>query len=102
MIPDCRADGPYNEKNLDVRGSDMVLGYDTAVSEIISFFGNLDVYPEAEMILDPDVAVVNKDKSEILRKALNDWLEMQRNELIVSLIDDQNEMPSDGSSEGWS
>ena len=94
-IPNCRMEGPYNEKNLQGSRADMVLGYDTAVSEILSFFDSLDVYPEAEMILDPDIAVVNKDKVEIMKQAVHDWLEMQRNELIVGLIDGQDEPSTD-------
>ena len=61
-----------------------------AVEEISSLFDNLDVYPDAEMILDPDIAVVNKDKVAILRQAVLDWMEMQRNEMIVSFIDSQD------------
>ena len=88
-FPDCRADGPYNEKNLKGSQADTLVGFDLAVEEISSLFDNLDVYPDAEMILDPDIAVVNKDKVAILRQAVLDWMEMQRNEMIVSFIDSQ-------------
>lgn len=53
-------------------------------------FDNLFVYPEAEMILDPNVAVVNKAKTKIIREAVADWLEMKRNELVVAFLDGQS------------
>ena len=96
QIPNCRIEGPYNEKNLRGSRADALIGFDMAVEEISLLFENLEVYPEAEMILDPDIAVVNKDKVQILRDAMMDWMEMQRNEMIVSFIDSQDD---DGKSE---
>ncbi len=62
QFPDCRADGPYNEKNLKGSKADTLVGFDLAVEEISSLFDNLDVYTDAEMILDANIEVVNKEK----------------------------------------
>lgn len=88
-IPDCRKEGPYCQDNLSEGNENYINGYDKAVEEIDCLFDNLDIYPDVELIFDPDVAVVNKDKVTLVRAAVADYLEMTRNEIITSLIDEQ-------------
>ena len=90
-IPDCRKDDTYNEKNLTKESLDFIHGFDMAVDEIMTLFDNTDVFPEFDLILDPDIAVVNKDKIAIVRAAVKEWAEMSRNEVIVALIDRQED-----------
>lgn len=54
-------------------------------------FDNIDVYPDVANILDPNMAVVNRDKVTAVRSASQDWMEMGRNEMIVALIDKSEE-----------
>ena len=88
-FPDCRAEGAYNEKNLKGWREKAIKGFDMAMEDVDCLFDNLNVYPEVAEILDPDTAVVNKDKAQILREAVSDWLERKRNELITAFIDGQ-------------
>ena len=89
-IPDCRNDENYNETKLSTRDMDFVAGYDWAVEQILCLFdGNTNVFPRLEEILDENTAVVNEDKEAVVRDSIEQWAEMQRNELITSMIDNQ-------------
>ena len=90
-IPNCRVEGPYNENNLKGDCLAAIRGYDMAVEEIDTLFDNLDVYPDVELILNHDTAIVNKDKGQIIRDAIADWLEMKRNEMITAFIENTEE-----------
>jgi len=88
-IPDCRTDEIYNEERLTGRDKDFVAGYDWAVDQILNLFeGNTNVFPRLEDILDENTAIVNEDKESIVKESIEQWAEMQRNELITSMIDD--------------
>lgn len=88
-IPDCRTDEVYNEKQLNEKNKEFIAGFDWAVAEAKNLFDNLVVYPEVENILSDNVAVVCEGKAEAVAEALDNWLEMSRNELITSMIDGQ-------------
>lgn len=89
-IPDCRTDDNYNETKLNARNMDYIAGYDWAVEQILNLFdGNSDVFPRLADILDENTAVVNEDKEAVVRESIEQWSEMQRNELITSMLDDQ-------------
>ena len=88
-IPDCRTEETYNEKKLKGWRESAIKGFDIAAEEIDCLFDNLEVYPDVEEILDPDKAIVNKDKAQIVREAVADWLEMKRNEMITAFLDGQ-------------
>lgn len=89
-FPDCRTDETYNESKLKGWRADAVRGYDMAAFEVDCPFDNLEVYPDVEEILDPDKAIVNKDKVAMLREAVQDWLETKRNEMITGFLDGQS------------
>ena len=79
-IPDCRTDSCYNEKYLSKFDMTYVEGYDWAVSQMLNLFeGNEDVYPDL-------IDLVGED-GEVVKRALEHWMEMQRDELITSMID---------------
>lgn len=86
-IPKCRTDENYNQKYLDENDMHFVEGFDWAVKEMVNLFGNLDVYPELEEILDDKKAIIVEGKAKIAEEALSDWMESERDELITSMID---------------
>lgn len=92
MIPDCRSDEYYNEKYLVDNDKMFVQGFDWAVSQIVNLFeGNLEVYPDLKELLDDKKAVIKDDKVKIAIEAIQDWAEMERDELITSMIDGMDE-----------
>ena len=90
-VPDCRTDEYYNEKYLEGSNKDFVRGYDFATDQALNLLNNAEVFPDFMDLLDPNKAIVNIDKEEIVKKALEDWMEMQRDELITSMIDGMGE-----------
>lgn len=91
-IPDCREDEAYNQKYLNQRNKDFVAGYDYAVERILELIkDNNNVYPDLNVLLNKNIAVINEDKVEMVTSAIEHWSEMQRNELITSMIDDMDE-----------
>lgn len=81
----------YNEEELNKQNKEFLAGYDWAVAEIKNMFDNLNVYPEVEDLLADNRAVITSGKIEMVTDAIDDWAEMQRNELIISMIDGQYE-----------
>ena len=90
-IPDCRTDKYYNEKYLDQKDADFVKGYDWAVEQIQNMFNNLKCYPDLEQLLDDKVALIKDNKIGMVQTCIEDWAEMQRDELITSMIDGMDE-----------
>ena len=86
-IPDCRTDDFYNEKYLNEKDKEFLKGYDYAVEQALNLLNNADVYPDFDDLLNPNKSLVNTDKKEIVKNALDQWLEMERDELITSMID---------------
>ena len=87
-IPDCRNDEFYNEKYLKLGDSNFVAGYDYAVEQILNMIQyNANVYPDLSVLLNRNIAVINEDKVKTVVDAITNWSEMQRNELITSMID---------------
>ena len=85
-IPDCRTDEDYNEKNLsDERDIAPLRAYDLAIEDIDTLFANLDVY-EVRVDLRPSDFQAAADEIQEMAK---DWMEMHRNEMIVSLLDNE-------------
>lgn len=90
-IPDCRTDEGYNESNLNEKNKEFIAGYDWAVAEIKNMFANLNIYPEVEELLSDNKAIITEGKADLVADAIEDWAEMQRNELITSMLDGQGE-----------
>lgn len=119
-IPDCRTDENYNEKFLNEKDSEFVRGFDWCVEMAVdNFFANemfelqnADSYlghilneklPE-EMQSEYDVEfrfAGTGDKetetrkvetyADLIRSKILDWIEMERDELITSMIDNMSD-----------
>lgn len=94
-IPDCRTDDTYNQKYLTQDRKIYIAGYDTAVEEAGTFFENIDCYIDEFDVDSTDINLAyflehHEDVREKLTECLADWLEMHRNEIITSLIDDMS------------
>ena len=83
-IPDCRTDKAYNERYLKEDDAEFVRGYDWCAEKAVeNAFDNLDAW-------EPDLDVRPSDikkVAEALKPFLLGWIEMNRNELITSMID---------------
>lgn len=91
-IPDCRTNEHYNQKYLNKMDKEFVAGYDWAVEQIVNMIeNNVNVYPELEDILDFHKAVACVDKIKILKEAVEDWAEAERDNLITSMIDNMDD-----------
>lgn len=117
-IPDCRNDENYNEKYLNNFDKEFVRGYDWCVEmSVDNFFDNLDIYfgddshimhllneelPEnmreeyeiERTFADEDDRVEKRDVKtyvDLLRSKILDYIEMERDELITSMIDNMDE-----------
>ena len=87
-IPDCRTDKVYNEKHLDVLDKEFIAGADWMLDQIINMIeNNVDTYPDLEMILADNIVVIEAGKDKIVSDAIKHWAEMERNEMITSIID---------------
>lgn len=92
LFPDCRNDNYYNERFLDKNDTEFVDGMDFMLEQICNLFeNNLDVYAgrlEVETEIDVD-KFLDKAKEE-LSEMIKDWAEMERNQMITSMIDGMN------------
>lgn len=91
---DCRVDETYNEDFLGEKDSEFIAGMDFMRMSICNLFeGNLDVYKEAFENVDTMIDVVkflDLCKYEIT-EMIRHWSENERNDLIVSMIDNMDE-----------
>ena len=73
----------------DITGSDKVFlqGYDWAVKHIDSLFDDMRDFPELERLMDDRAAVIMSGKAEVTRACIMEWAEMERDELVASMID---------------
>lgn len=115
-IPDCRTDDAYNQKYLNAHDSAEIRGYDWCTEEVVdNFFDNLEVYmgdddylhhilkeelpQHRQEIEDVEWTFGNRgsEKREIktygdlLRSYLENWIEMHRDELITSMLENMSE-----------
>lgn len=95
-FPDCRKDEYYNQKYLDKYNNEFIAGYDFAVDNIDNLFNNLDIYIPEMYVDDEDINLCafleNHPKIEgKFRECVKHWMEMERNMLITSMIDDMDE-----------
>lgn len=91
-VPDCRTDENYNERYLRGNDAEFVRGYDFLTDNVIeSFFYNLDIYEDLDLIFDDNKAVMMKGKVDLVKNALLDYIENERDMLITSMIDEMPE-----------
>lgn len=110
-IPDCRTDEHYNVDALNEHDKAEIAGYDWCAEEVVdNFFDNLDVYFDDDSVmmetLSKEVPAslqteyefegssdgqketrVVKTYADLLRMSILDYIEMNRDEIIVSMID---------------
>lgn len=107
FIPDTRNDSNYNEDFLNADDNNFVQGYDCAVDTIVNLLaGNLDTYQQeltelcpADHIPEYDEAFATRTdlyeivtaNKEILCAIIKDWMEMERDEIITSFIDNMDD-----------
>lgn len=106
-IPSCRTDENYNEKYLPEHAADFVTGFDWAVQcgmnstfanfdEVCALFDAEDIDPNIKEQLDGQLTADNiltvlanrPDLQAVISKALNIWCELERDELITSMLDE--------------
>ena len=87
-IPNART-GENGYKDTDLKGerAAFLRGYDAAVEDILCLEGNLEVYSGESLLI--HYLAENEDKAEELFTVIKHWIEMQRNEAAVSLLDEQ-------------
>lgn len=114
-IPDCRCDEYYNEKYLNERDKDFLRGFDwCAEMAADNFFDNIDDYFDEDSYLGhrlhEELPESMKDEYEVesdldgatqlrkvetyadlLRSKILTWIEMERDELITSMLDGYGE-----------
>lgn len=102
-IPNCRAEGYYNQDNLNNENKAVISGFDfCAENAVNSFFNNTDVYFDddsymmhmlyealPERMINEDGEV--KTYLDLLKASIMEWIESQRDELITAMIDEQGE-----------
>lgn len=119
MFPECRNDNYYNEDFLTKTDKDFVSGFDWATEMAVdNFFDNnfdsdmpIEEDGELSTMLNKELPDYLKEKYEmeftfgdrdneereiktyadLLRMKLLEWIEMERNELITSMIDNMDE-----------
>ena len=116
LFPDCRNDDYYNSDFLDRTNHEFVRGYDWATEAVDNLFDNLESLADGsdhiERFLDEKLPESMQDEydmnfafdeehptehrevktyGDFLRMKMLEWLESERNELIVSMIDNMDD-----------
>ena len=88
FIPNAREGGSgYKDSDLKGERAAFLRGYDAAIEDILCLEGNLEVYSGESLLI--HYLEENEDKAEELFTVIKHWIEMQRNEAAVSLLDEQ-------------
>ena len=87
-IPNAR-EGESGYKDSDLKGERKAFlqGYDAAIEDLLCLEGNLEVYSGESLLI--HYLAENEDKAQELFTCIKHWIEMQRNESAVALLDDQ-------------
>ena len=95
-IPDCRTDEFYNEKMLQGADKEFISGFDQAVSSMDNAFDNIDAI--CDLVEEMPEELSPKDiriSAGLFREFLKNWMEIERNENIVSILDEKEGPDSD-------
>lgn len=111
-IPDCRKDESYNQKYLNEKNKREIKGYDWCAEEVVdTFFDNLDTYIDEDLlkILESELPEEYREEYEwvreygepekrtvitladLIRSKIQEFIEEERDELIVSMLDSMDE-----------
>lgn len=103
-IPDCKTDKIYNVSKLTRDDKLFTEGYDWCTGVVDNFFFNLDVFYSEDDFIRRELSGIApgyKDKTylDLFRLNLLKWIELERNDSIVSMIENyKNEDDADGRS----
>lgn len=110
-IPDCRTDDTYNERYLNDKDKEFVMGFDWCVETAVDTFFDNDMFDlqdefsylghilceelpgimqiEYEYMFGDGTTEKRKIKTyaDLIRSKILDWIEMERDQLITSMID---------------
>lgn len=87
FFPNVREDEDYNEKMLKPPFIDRLGGYDYAVEEVETAFNNLDAHVDESLVI--HYLAEHKEELEKLKSVIMRYLEIERNEMVVSMIEAQ-------------
>lgn len=113
-IPDCRKDESYNQKYLNEKNKREIKGYDWCAEEVVdTFFDNLDTYIDEDLLKILESELPEEDREEyewsytfgnrepekrkvrtladLIRSKIQEFIEEERDELIVSMLDSMDE-----------
>ena len=96
-IPDCRTDEVYNEKYLNEKDKEYLEGFDWCVKTVLeSFVDNINIYREEFDIEGASLNLEwflqnNKAVAEKLKECMVHFSEMERNTLIIAMIEEMDE-----------
>ena len=107
-FPDCRNDDVYNEDFLSHKDKEFIAGFDYCLEQIKNLIeNNLDTYedeltdtaedlgefvPEDEVFSTrDDLFEIIEENRELLSTIISHWTEMDRDELIVSMLENMDE-----------
>lgn len=106
IFPDCRKDENYNEDFLNEMDREFVRGMDFALEQVKNLLeNNLDVYeeemdyvPDEDEIVEEDeiysksceLYELMTDNAEFIANIVDDWMEMERDEMITSMIENMD------------
>lgn len=115
-IPDCRTDEYYNQKYLNQRDTAELFGFDYCTEEAVdNFFDNIDHYFGIDSYLghvlneelpksmqeeytmefsfraDESEDRTCKTYADLLRMRILEWIEMERDEVITSMIENMDD-----------
>ena len=94
-LPNVKIDEDYNERMLDMDNKTFVAGFDWCLKNCVEeFFNNLDMYYEEFEMDDCDINIgrfldKRPNVRQVLVDALKDYVESDRNGMIVSMIEEQ-------------
>ena len=67
-------------------------GYEAAIHDIVGdILYNIQEYGDVKLVLDPDIALVNQDKAEIIANAVLLYANSNRDNIIISILDNQED-----------
>ena len=88
MLPE----GYKKEDIIDSEAKMFINGYESAIDDIIyDILYNLQDIGDAGLVLDPDIALVNQNKAQIIADAVKICAYSNRDNHIISILDNQED-----------
>lgn len=94
-LPNAREDEAYNEKYLLENDKQFLSGFDYAIDKVMGmFFANLDIFDFTVEGEDIDIGRIfanHPDISALFQGNMKQYFESERNELVVSMIENMDD-----------